>query len=351
MVMSVLTISSTREQMLESLTYRRTYNGETIAPMDTDAVAERISEKRSPTSSIGELQILPLELLYLLFELSDLQAPVHLRLTCRRARMLVDASPSYRCLRIHTPHVICILLRVGIASHFTVSYIAELLHSDSRCSRCGRFGSFLYIPECVRCCYSCMRFHRSTVPMTKADSMAAFGLTARTIATLPVMTTVPGTYGGGLRAERSRPIQLLSPALARAAAELQHGGKEYLVAYIEGKGTQAKRKYDKRVTSRLALLALNPPEYDQDGNLAGPDWDDVKRYMAAMPFPYLDPSLGDIHDGMSCKGCRHALDNCSSSSRAEIYHRVYRAYTVDGFFEHYVVCKEAQHLWKSLGDL
>ena len=114
-------------------------------------------------AAIGDLDLLPLELLNKVLRCSDLHAMSTLRLLNRRARVVVDSSYPYNLTLLHAPQVIPALVKTGIVSHFSVDDIFCALSTPS-CGVCGKFGTYLWIPECIRCCSSVCKRPPSLCP-------------------------------------------------------------------------------------------------------------------------------------------------------------------------------------------
>jgi hypothetical protein len=150
--------------------------------------------RRPPAcATLGDLDALPIELLNAILRYSDLRAVSMLRMLNRRARVIVDASLPYKHILLCAPHVVTALARTGVASHFPVDEVFHAL-STPACHICGKFGMFLWIPECMRCCFACLREAPRLMPMGERDAKAAFGLTKSALARVPIMVTLPGTY-------------------------------------------------------------------------------------------------------------------------------------------------------------
>jgi hypothetical protein len=139
------------------------------------------------------LDLLPIELLSVVLQFSDLHTlqVSTLRLVNRRTKTVVEEFIPYKLIIIHAPFLLDVLTRTGVASHFTAVQVFDALCSDS-CVICGRFGEFMWIPDCIRCCIPCVQASREL--MTKRDAKAAFGLSGKAISKVPIVHTLPGTY-------------------------------------------------------------------------------------------------------------------------------------------------------------
>src|SRR6266542_2755050 len=136
----------------------------------------------------------------------------------RQARTIVHTSLPYKHLLRHVPRALVALMRTG-GSHFTDEVFRTFC--SPACCICGNFGAFLWIPECIRCCFTCMRKAPELMPMGKSQAKAVFGLTKRALAKVPIMITLPGTYGL-FGKQYKRPRHLLSRARALQVAIMTH---------------------------------------------------------------------------------------------------------------------------------
>lgn len=143
--------------------------------------------------TLENLEVLAIELLNAVLQYSHLSSVLTFRLLNKRARGVVDASVPYKHILLNAPCIIKALVITGVSSYFTVDHIFRTFTTPN-CQVCGKFGAFLWIPECIRCCIPCVRESPELLPMTECDAKAAFGLTKRTISDVPVMVSLPGTY-------------------------------------------------------------------------------------------------------------------------------------------------------------
>ena len=323
------------QEILQLLTYRRQDFDSKVLSVSTN----RVHFNESPAiSTLGDLDKLSIELLYMILHYSDLCTASAFCLLNRQARMVVHASLPYKNLVRHAPHAIAALIRTRVGSHFTVDEVFHTFCTPS-CYVCGRFGAFLWIPECIRCCFPCLRAAPELMPMGENHAKAVFGLTKKTLAKVPIMVTLPGTYGFPSK-PYIRQRHLLSRNRARQVAIMTHGGEEELAQYMESRISQSK-------------LASNQLEATQKTTR-----DDVTRFMATISFPYFDPASRTVDVGLACQGCKspRAISSrkwLSSKQKHTLVDIRDRTYCEKGFFEHLKRCLDAQRLWDThrLSDL
>ena len=188
--------------------------------------------------TLGDLDVLPIEMLNAALQFSDLHTLSEFSHVNRQAKEVVDGFIPYKLIKTLAPHLLVVLTRTEVVSHFTVGQVVDVLCSKS-CSICGRFGTYLWIPDCIRCCFSCLHYSPNLMPMSKKDAKAAFGLSERELSKVPIMYTLPGRYTPhcGLYKRRR---WLLSRETARNIALEIHGGEEGLNSYINSNTSRAR---------------------------------------------------------------------------------------------------------------
>ena len=300
-------------------------------------------------STLGDLEVLAVELFSEILQYAPLSSVLTFRLLNKRARAAVDTSVPYKYILLNAPCIISALVRTGVSSHFTVDHIFRTFTTPD-CQVCGKFGAFLWIPECIRCCIPCVRESPELCPMTECDAKAAFGLTKKTLASVPVMISLPGTYTLS-ETPQKRTRRLLSQKLARLAAVVAHGGEKGFMDFIDSGISQSRIAYERRVAARNRAQE----SFDSQGNL-NCSIDDVRRFMATTHLPYFDLTTRTTQNGLSCQGCQLALEAGSEQTLSSIESYVLLSrrnltYTMDGLLEHFKECVEAQGIWALHRDI
>ena len=292
--------------------------------------AKIVHFKPPPIATLGDFNAFPIELLNEILRYSDLYTISMFSLLNRQARTIVHASLPFKHLLHRIPRALVALTRIA-GSHFTVDEVFQAFCSPA-CCICSNFGAFLWIPECIRCCFSCLRMAPELLPIGESDAKAVFRLTnkALRLAKVPIVITLPGYYGL-FGKNYIRPYHLLSRARVRQVAIMTHGGEQGLAKHMELSHANATLERQMRNASRVTV-------------------DDTSRFMAAIPFPYFDPTLHKMHIGLACQGCWSAPRNSTGSRPSMEQCRALQArqdkmYSEMGFFKHLEHCQEAQDLW------
>jgi hypothetical protein len=259
------------------------------------------------SSTLGNLQFLPLEIVYEICFLLDIWSLLNFRHANRRAEQIVRSTRGYEAVITHALDALCVTLKTNIASWFTLSDLFRALCTRD-CHLCGSFGGFIFLPSFMRCCFSCIREDclPSISPFSgpkkrvKSSPGCLYSL-------VPTVMSVPGTYSMD-EIMRKKRIQII-PTEFVSRLSLRKGDKRTQV-------TQSKE---------TALLC----------------------YMVSTSLPYLDIESGGIQNGICCSGCQIAL-KALGSSRVQTNACALRdkVYSYGEFMEHFRECREAQNIWK-----
>jgi hypothetical protein len=165
-------------------------------PLDNGRHDDPEVTSRTAVSSIGLLNLLPLELLHgILLDELDLAALTTLRSVSRGLRLVVDSLPQYHSIVTHAPNSLRAAISLEIASSVSCRKLYTELCSDV-CRGCGKFGAYLYLLTCSRVCYICFTEDTKFMPMTKQHSKIFWGVTSRDLASggITVARSLPGRY-------------------------------------------------------------------------------------------------------------------------------------------------------------
>lgn len=73
----------------------------------------------------------------------------------RQTRFVTTALPQYRQVVQHGAQAIKAMLRANLVDCFSYRELHRALIQE-QCSLCGKFGGFLFLLTCTRCCYTCI---------------------------------------------------------------------------------------------------------------------------------------------------------------------------------------------------
>lgn len=260
------------------------------------------------SSTLGNLQALPLEIVYEICVLLDIQSLLSFRHVNRRAQQIVRTTRGYEAVITHALEALSVILKTNIASWFTLSVLFEVL-CTSDCHFCGSFGGFIFLLSFMRCCFSCIR--EDSLPSILPLSVKKIGVKSSPgslHSLVPTIRSLPGTYSMDEIVRKK--ITQIMPAEFINRLSLPDANERARV-------TQSKEK---------ALL----------------------RYMVTTALPYLDIESGGIQNGLCCSGCQIALERALGSTTIQPNACALRdkVYSYEEFMEHFRECREAQNLWE-----
>jgi hypothetical protein len=280
------------------------------------------------SSSLGTLDRLPKELMLMILRELDIASYLHFRAVNNRARDLATDTREYSRAVEHGLAGLKTLLRVQTAQLFTMSSFYEALISPS-CHFCRKFGTFLSLITCQRCCFTCLEIAPElrvlAIPAPKSFCTAV-NMSRRDIERVcePKLRVLYGKYS------------LVSwPKVRRP---------RYLVSVTDV--FQRLRLHD--LPTRL-LYKHHIPEHQSHMDVYHYN---CHRYMASTAFPWYDSSRNRLETGMSCKGCNFRVERYVAGSHRRRdppwgFNDRDRIYTEEEFMEHFRSCEYAREVWES----
>lgn len=302
------------------------------------------------TASLGRFDEIPLETTQNILSYLDLGSLTLLRSISKRMNIIVDSLPIYGKVVTHAPDALRALLSTGSAKDFTALHLYNALRAQD-CFSCGRFGAFLYLLLCRRCCWKCLTTSKDLLPMSQAAVKLLFRFSERTMARVPSMLNIPGSYspkhkqfpeiiskGGGKR------VALVAYGAARRACAKKNGRKPSTEEY-------EKLKLETRIALRGPsnqdfMREMDCKNHDPAGYKAGYGLE-PERFMAAVRIPTLIRGTDAVEWGVSCLAC---LDRSRDGDEERFWNE---QYTTEGMVKHLEECELAMFLWLNdrIGEL
>lgn len=292
--------------------HRRDYDLAVIwfSPADYQDVRASIQTSTAQTSSTG-LGKLPYELVSAILHELDLVSLFRMRHVSKPFKAAVHSLFEYKIAVPHGFDAFRALLVTRLARHYTLKTFYDLLCQE-KCSLCGLFGGFLFLPTRLRCCFQCL----NKAQETRVDTVASI-------------------------------MQELGDTMGKEA-------QRWKFRRIPGKYTMNECQYD----HRISLAPIFPPApllgdtatQQLQQLLRPPAWSPAKfRFMACCRLPFYDRQRGTTEDGVSCAGCQLDLQqkmlSCRFGHPASALRD--RVYSRAGFLDHFQSCESAQMLWES----
>lgn len=293
------------EELVERLAHRPRHLLYSMITIDNASLAlpvfvQRTAQDNRP-SSLGVLDRLPPELLYQVLDYLDLLSLVQIISLSVRGRNIVLSLASYQGLIKYALSAVAILRKTRLISIHTLSDLYATLKSE-RCATCQKYGAYLFLPTCKRCCWECLRLNPACRVIPRARARKAFALSPKQVHTLPLLHSIPGHYG--IARKEVRRYKLVSVAAARDLALSIHGSAER-IAELTTRGMHSlemAREIRYLQTALISSTSKDPVMTPDQGNRGA---DDPYFGLASTHFPSLSGMLqgGTPENGSWCKGC------------------------------------------------
>ncbi|KAF4974050.1 hypothetical protein FZEAL_9004 [Fusarium zealandicum] len=252
-------------------------------------------------SSLGQLDLLPAELLLLVLDYLDFQSLSRLSRVSTMGKDIVEALPAYEEVIHHAPGTLAALGKTHLLGHHPAAMLHTALR-QSRCVSCFSFGGFLFLPTCERVCFECLYENQALRMTTPSLAKQCFGLTENDLRRIPVMHSIPGTFGLRFQFSHKRAHRLVSVKQAKELAIQVHGSVEKLAELRPRFPTGKLTAKDLGMFKHFHEAPLEPPGCDLSRlpRKAQVVEDDFGG-MASIRFPYLADAGTEI--GHLCQGC------------------------------------------------
>lgn len=265
------------------------------------------SRTRIP-ASMGCLDGISNELLFMILDLLDFQSLSRLSRVCSVLRSLVEHSPAYRDMMAFAPQTLTALGRTGLLSCHAASQLSRALRSsDGNCASCRtQFGGYLFLPTCERACFDCLRVNLGLRVTTFAIAKECFRLSDSQLkgpGGIPTMLSIPGDYSTGWPVRRNRTYRLVCVKQAKQLAIDIHGSIEAVQAFRPPQ-PRPPRGWKTRRDKMMAGFHDAPLESPGCEIFAKPVFEDDYGGMAAIRFPFLDKLNNQVDFGNLCLGCQ-----------------------------------------------
>lgn len=307
---------------------------------------------RAPLSSLGQLDLLPTELLLITLGLLDFRSLSRISRVSLRGKEIVEALPAYKDMMEHAPEALTALGKTRLLQHHSALLLHQTLKSD-KCISCFMFGGFLFLPTSERLCADCLYENIALRMTTPTIAKQCFGLTGKQLQRIPIMYSIPGTYNMWLEISRKRVYRLVSVKQAKQLAIEIHGSAENVASLMPSAPTAKMTERQFAIFKQFHEASLEPPGCDlsrlpRDEDVIVDDY----CAMASIRFPFLTSTGAD--NGRVCRGClfateRHARGRMPEMVMLEIVppdvesSRAYiglmlRLHSEEGFFQHIQTC-------------
>lgn len=331
--------SLTPEELISCLSYRpeNQLKKTIVAQCPPTASTIRCILRTAPSPlTFGKL---PPELLDQILSQLDFHSLLELGRVCTWTRAAVESFSAFRDLMEHAPHTLAAFKQSRLLNLHPPVKILAVFRSET-CTYCSKYGAFLFLPTCERCCWECMRGNSALRVFPPGVALVFFGLPRATLATLPGLITRRGI---SIPPSTIRHQKLISVKQARELVRCRGGSAQDLARFSKRRPGGSALKFLALVCCRDGIV---DPEVDPD--FVEPRTTHPKSLyfgLGATPFPSVSPS-GSVEHGLWCKGCRHTFMSLPPHSLFTMavapweaaLEMMRRAWSRDGFLDHVKSC-------------
>ena len=319
--------------------YDRTIDTEHLqhdCPLDqTSLKSPSAADMRDATASLGRFDKLPVETIQAIFTSLDLYTLTLLRSISKRMNLLVESVLPYKEVFTQAPDALRALLSTGAARYFTAIDLQNALRAQD-CFLCDRFGPFLYLLRCRRCCWRCLSSSEGLLPIAKGAAQSLYHLDVQTMVDIPTVVNIPDSYGPKQR----RKPEMRTKGGKRIALVAFGSAVKLHDSMIDG---YEKAKLETRIAlrgpvSQDFMRDMDCMNYDPAGYNGGYGLE-PQRFMAAVRFPMLIAGTDAVEWGVSCLGC---LERAKEGDEERFWNE---QYTNAGMVAHLAHCQEARQSW------
>ncbi|SPN98450.1 uncharacterized protein DNG_01494 [Cephalotrichum gorgonifer] len=262
----------------------------------------------STPSSIGGLEVLPLDLIQEVLAQLDITTLLDFRRVNKQALALVESLPHYRAITTHAPSALHAIFRIQTGRSIAVQTLFDELCAW-KCHHCDGFGGYLYLITCIRLCRPCFTTKNRYLPRDTTRVKAEFLLDDEITNRLPRMRLHPGKYAPGCQSiTRTGPRSVLYDAgHARWTSSIIHGSKiisDILEeAYVTDQTEMQLLRYTKRVRAAEQAGRVSSLRTPRLTMLEDTNANNGFRYVAIIRVPWFDRKSQVAQWGLSCRKC------------------------------------------------
>ncbi|RMJ13617.1 hypothetical protein BHE90_005897 [Fusarium euwallaceae] len=270
----------------------------------------------SPTSSMGLLSRLPMEIRVAVLKLLDFQSLSRLSRTSLKAKSFVEAMRWYREVMKYSPNILAALGKTDLLKYHSSVLVRQVL-SETKCVSClQEFGGILFLPTCERICRDCLERNYAYHLTDVAYAEKWFTLTNEQLQSIPIMRSIPGFYKLRTSILHPESHQLVSIKQLRQLAIKVHGSpekvaellppKSSMVVVDEELGIGLSKCGPFELLEEFHKAPLEPPGCDLSRLKFNGLLPDQYPGMASIHIPSIT-KFGHIEKGHQCRGCRHSM--------------------------------------------
>lgn len=261
---------------------------------------------KAPTTTLGDLDVLPTELLWQILPQLDLKTLRLFRHVNHRATDVVHSMPEYQIISKYAPSAFEGAVLIGSASFVTCQALCKTLYSG-KCEDCDDFGKYLYMITCKRVCYNCATSNWEYEPLRRSHAIFRFGLDPASVKELPQMRCIPGQYANKPHSLSDKTL-LIDARSAYRAGIAQHGSRKKMKEYTAAQEKQREEENERararyRETLQSHPQAFNPRPRLQATAETRTAYRESFRFASLVTTPWIDLKAKKLEWGFRCRHC------------------------------------------------
>ncbi|PGG95210.1 hypothetical protein AJ79_10192 [Helicocarpus griseus UAMH5409] len=290
------------------------------------------------SATVGKMDALPVELMFMLMRYLDLKSAGNFRLVNRKFNESTEDCHEHKSLKKYASQTLTVIRRTGVASAFSLQQLyAEL--TQPFCRGCDSFGPFIFLPTAQRCCDRCLggKYQLKAMPVNLVQDALA-------VSRYSVEKNLPVVRSPSTLMWRAR--NLVSAAEAGRFAIKKHGSWDGVeTALIQN---HAKSAFLDQNGGRMRSAALQMNSDSHTGSwlryisgsyrykysFAG--WKDY----AATELPFWIPGKDKSESAIYCSACHFRRCLKSTYDGEPLFgRRDIEAFTLDTIPRHFETCQ------------
>lgn len=274
-----------------------------------------------PVLPLGNIAILPNEVILAIVKELDIESCFNLRQVSRMGREIVGNTLEFDRIVAHAPACLQAMLRTGVARSYT---LGDLDHTMSLrdCEVCHKLAAYVYLPTLTKACDKCISLDNRFATIKLASFAQDACLPKKASSTMrrirkhmPIVKTILGRY---------------------------HDWKTL--------GTRSVNMVCFEQALRVMIVTGAADSLKPDFGTLNAGEDTLARRTVTAPLPYYNKDTLEVEAPLACKGCANAWHGeMKSQDTDESYRDCVWHYTGDHdkseLLEHFGRCPWAQELW------
>lgn len=249
-------------------------------------------------ANLGDLAVLPSEVLHAILWHSDLQSVTNFRCLNHHCLSMVESLPAYRLVDTYAFKAYRAMSLIQTSGFVSLGrFCTKVEQSTCDMGKCTNFAPYLYLITCRRACEVCIRTYIECYPLPLHNAVRLFGLERQALLKLPHMLPWQGIVPE--TGERRHTELMIDFQSAFHAGKERHGTLDAMIAFgntmLLESGELSNDQSDDQYYGKEAFNrgASNPQ--------------DLTRWMAICAAPHATRSGIEPVERRCCRTCMDGL--------------------------------------------